>query len=314
MTNFFVRMIPVVLAAVLMIESTSAQPSSRIEFPVVFTSYDQLAQYGLAMLKNSSKPPPSFHYCYDYGAGGDLIAISHERLIRYRTGGYTLNSLCLGLISESKFDPETGERLPTFIVSTKGITQEHPLELPSCYQRALPFSDCTFNFDRLTGKRLTVDEKSKVREIGRGIDDAMVAAIKERAVCSWPFCAERWPKMESYWSEGSLAPGSGKPTGCFNLGYLPYFFRAEVAPKGINVPTEAQLRSLHASCFDISINLPAGYGYTTDADGTAGPSVSPELVALAAQPDHQASQIDPKVLAALLNSYPKGSNPQPSSR
>ena len=57
------------------------------------------------------------HQCYYYGAGGQLIRVSHERLVRYRNKGFTLDSLCLGLMSSTLFDPETGKRLPTYIVA-----------------------------------------------------------------------------------------------------------------------------------------------------------------------------------------------------
>jgi hypothetical protein len=321
-----VAMIFLATTVITMVDGGLAQP---IRFPIVVTSAE-LAQFGLSVLKGeSSKSPPSFHLCYDYGAGGDLIAVSHERLVRYRDMGFTLNSLCLGLLSETKFDPETGNRLPTFIVakidsantSDSGaadkqnsasaekkekvtvVTYEHPIELPICYRRALPFTDCNFDFDRLTGKRLSPAQRKNIHDIGLAIDNAMEKAISQRLVCTWPFCFERWPKTGDYWTEGSLAAGGFEPAGCWNPGYVPAFFERKLTPRGIPTPEESELRALDISCYDISINLPAGYGYTTDADGTAGSFISPELVKLAVEPQRRVAQIDPKALAALLKSY-----------
>jgi hypothetical protein len=297
-------------------EAYSAQRPSRISFPIVAFSVHELAPFGVVVLQDKTPLPSSFHLCYDYGAGGDQIAVSHERLARYRELGFSLNSLCLGLMSESRFDPETGSRLPTFVMAETDtstpnkvsvVSYEHPLELPVCYRRALPFTDCTFNYDRLTGKRLSLSETKKVTNIGLTIDGAMKSAIAQRLVCTWPFCFERWPKMEDYGREGSLSAGGFDPIGCFNLGYVPAFFNEKLAPRGIPIVSEEELRSLHISCYDISINLPAGYGYTTDADGAAGSFVSPELVKLALEPGRRVGQIDPKKLATVLKSY-TGSN------
>jgi hypothetical protein len=139
------------------------------------------------------------------------IRLSHERLLRYREAGFTLNSLCLGLMGSSLFNPETGRRLPTHIVvnpkslSTGKIqdvdaTYEHPLELPSCFRRALAYADCTFNYDRLTGERLSPEKTQEFRELGLAVNNALQRAIKQRLACNWPYCTER--------RSGGISPGS----------------------------------------------------------------------------------------------------------
>jgi hypothetical protein len=287
------------------------ESQGAVQFPLVFTSKDPLSNFGLSI--GSAKQPPLLHSCYYYGDGGDLITVSHERLLRYRDMGFTLNSLCLGLMSETLFDPETGKRLPTFIVidadaaASSGTirgndtTYEHPLELPRCFRRALPYSDCVFNFDRLTGQPLSEDKKLAFQALGKSLNEAFERAIKERLVCSWPFCTER---RSDCCVVGSLAAGGAGPAICSNEGYLPYFIESELAPHGIDVP-KPLLDGSHLSCFDVSINLPAGYGYAMDADGTAGPSVSPEVIKAALDSKHRVSQIDPATLAAELQAFDK---------
>jgi hypothetical protein len=312
---------------------------AEIQFPVVFTSGDELAQFGLSIIGYPAFHRPLVHRCYFYGAGGALLTVSQERLARYRQNGFTLNSLCLGLVSETKFDPETGKRLPTYIVidptkvvETKKIahgkesiernieevfvSNEFPLELPSCFRRGLPYSDCVFNFDRFTGKPLSEAKKNAFRQLGRALDEAMQRAIENRLVCAWLFCSERWWEDlgDGYSTAGSLGGGAFEPVGAFDLGYLPHFIKEKLAPHGIKVP-EALLKDSHVSFFDVSINLPAGYGYNLDADGSAGPSVSQAVLKMAADQKRQVSQLDPAGLAQAIDAAkPSGAAPAGAQR
>ena len=289
--------------------------SSPINFPVVFTSADQLRQFGLAVINEYQYHPRLDHQCYWYN---DLISVAHERLLRYRDMGFTLNSLCLGLISETRFNPETGQRLPTYIAINQKMfderrkqypnltpesfmSLEHPIELPKCFSRALPYSDCAFNFDRLTGKPLSNAKKEEIKVLGETVNRVMQDAIERRLLCGWPFCRERWtidPPDRDNRVLGSLDAEHA----CFDLGYLPRFFETTLKPKGINTPAEKQLWELGLTCFDVSINLPAGFGYTTDADGMRGPSISPELVKMVSEPQRRVDQIDVEALAARIKS------------
>jgi hypothetical protein len=277
--------------------------ASEILFPIVFTSNDDLAKFGISITANSDM----LHKCYYYGDGGELIRVSHERLLRYREMGFTLNSLCLGLMSSSLFDPETGKRLPTYIVvDPKSLasgkrhdveaTYEHPLELPPCFRRALVYSDCVFNYDRLNGKRLPTAKTDAFRELGVALDNAFQRAIEQRLVCNWPYCTER---RTGELNPGSLAAGGYGATLCSNEGYLKHVVETTFAEHGINVP-KTVLEDADLSCFDVSINLPAGYGYTMDADGTAGPSLSDKVLQEAIDPKRRFSQLDPKELSELI--------------
>jgi hypothetical protein len=299
--------------------------SQQIKFPIVITSASQLRPFGLAVIFGSATYPRLDHQCYWYN---DLISVSHERLTRYRELGFTLNSLCLGLISGTLFDPETGRRLPTFITFNQKefeenrkrtpildrddyVSQEHPLELPKCFSRALPFSDCVFNFDRLTGKPLSKAKRERFRAYGQRIKSAMDEAIKRRVICTPPFCHERWT-ADPPDGDNSVLGSLDAENGCFNLGYLGRFLEQVLRPKGIATPSENEVDELGVTCFDISLNLPATFGYTTDADGMRSPTVSPEIVAIAADPSRSAAQIDVESLAASIRPTPTArSGPEP---
>jgi hypothetical protein len=296
--------------------SSSDVPS--IPFPIVFTSHDDLAKFGISIVEH----PSTLHQCYYYGDGGQLIRVSHERLVRYHTKGFTLNSLCLGLMSETLFDPETGKRLPTFIFASAeslaagkadsvDATYEHPMELPNCFRRALAYSDCVFNFDRLTGERLPQSKTQAFRELGLAVNKALERAIEQRLVCNWPFCTER---RNDNLAPGSLAAGAYGATGCWNEVYLKYFIETTLATHGIDVP-KTVLEDAALTCFDVSINLPAGYGYTMDADGTAGPSLSTAVLQAAIDPKRRFGQIDPKAIAAMLTAQDNsGAADRPSNQ
>lgn len=278
--------------------------AAEIRFPIVFTSNDDLAKFGISIVPNSAM----LHQCYYYGEGGQLIRVSHELLLRYSERGFTLNSLCLGLMSSSLFDPETGKRLASYIVvDPKALasgkiddidaTYEHPLELPQCFHRALVYSDCVFNYDRLTGKRLSELNTASFRQLGLALNNAFQQAIDQRIFCNWPYCTER---RTDGLAPGSLAAGGySAPATCNNAGYLEEVIKTTFVEHGINVP-KTVLDDTHLSCFDVSINLPAGYGYTMDADGTASPSLSKEFLREAIDPTRRFSQIDPKALTELI--------------
>jgi hypothetical protein len=263
------------------------------------------------------------HQCYWYN---DLLSVSHERLLRYRDMGFTLNSLCLGLISETKFDPETGERLPTYVaIAQKAwderkkqypkvtvesyLSLEHPLELPKCFRRALPYSDCDFKFDRLTGKPLPETKRRQFKVLGEALNETMQQAIKHRLVCTWPFCLERWA-IDPPDGDNDLLGTLEAEYGCFQLGYLRQFIETKLRPKGIDAPVDEKLGEAGITCFDVSLNLPAGFGYTTDADGVRGPSISPELVKMATEPQRKVDQIDIEALAARIKSLEPSQKPK----
>ena len=95
-------------------QATARQPGTApaVRYPIVFKQAEQVRALGLSVesgdraLKNK---------CYAYGEGSYRLSVSDERLAAAKAKGFSLESLCMGLVSEARFNPETGKRLPTYI-------------------------------------------------------------------------------------------------------------------------------------------------------------------------------------------------------
>jgi hypothetical protein len=106
------------------ISSRASADEPQINFPVVFTSLDDLAQLGISFDpypegREQRVAKPRFpNTCYDYGLetmSPSFISLSDEFIKRYKARGFTRESVCMALVSGARFDPETGRRLPTFV-------------------------------------------------------------------------------------------------------------------------------------------------------------------------------------------------------
>jgi len=167
------------------------------EFPVIFDSPSNLRQLGIAV-SFGTQVPPLKNKCYYYGDGGYLISTSDEFYGRFKQRGFSIGAMCLGLVSETHYDPESGRRLPTYIlvdralikeqmrefgkvVEPDAVSDELPLDLPDCFKNANPYSDCRFRFGRITGKTLTAAETDAYERLGAAIDKAMSLKIREIA-------------------------------------------------------------------------------------------------------------------------------------
>jgi hypothetical protein len=189
-------------------------------FPLIFLP-DAEAQVGL--VHDGGKK--SFETgCYHFGEGGAVnISISAELLAYYVQKGFSRRSLCMALISAIRFDPETGRRLATYVViydlkelrkhpdDVGNLSPELPLSIPSCFARALPYSDCTWNFDAFTGKRLSATLTRRFKAFGRELEEA-IRAFKNgphrapRDLCEedplWPAKSVKAQKLCSFYREG----------------------------------------------------------------------------------------------------------------
>jgi hypothetical protein len=100
-----------------------AGAQTEINYPVVFTSPEALEETGLSVRfypsidNNSEQPKPVFpNACFEVqDEGGYYLSVSDEFLAHYTAKGFMLRSLCLALVSQARFDPATGERLPTYV-------------------------------------------------------------------------------------------------------------------------------------------------------------------------------------------------------
>jgi hypothetical protein len=243
--------------------------AAAADYPVVFTSAAPLRKLGIAVSFGDTVTPFN-NKCYYYGDGGYLISMSDEFLSRFVSQGFTLQSACLGLISLTHYDPETGSRLATYMIVDRAMieqrseepgaaTEELPLELPSCFRNANPYTDCVFNYGRITGKKLSAAETQTYKNLGAGIDAILAAQVSGSPA-----------KEEFYGStpEEKLIAGFRKYAG---MG-LP----------GDGPQLDGKLDQYSSFALWIrSSKLPRGYGYALDADGTAGPSLSAAAMAAA---------------------------------
>jgi len=104
----------------------------EIQFPIVFTDNSKLEDLGVSLEwpppqeGDAPKAPRFPNGCYLYrGQDRDLlISVSDEFLNRYKAKGFSRESLCLALVSEARFDPETGSRLPTYVLRNDAVLQK----------------------------------------------------------------------------------------------------------------------------------------------------------------------------------------------
>ena len=161
-------------------------------FPIIFENPRDMVSTGIVVPWgfNDDAPPPKLdHECFYYGDGGYSMSLSRELVQAYTARGYNLDQLCLVLRSpDLKYDPETGKRLPTFIVvDPKALeqaqkmgffegfeaTEELPLHAPDCFSksRMSPASSavasldiaCDIRFDPWTGIELSPLEQAFYR-------------------------------------------------------------------------------------------------------------------------------------------------------
>jgi hypothetical protein len=264
------------------------------QFPLIIDSPSKLRQVGLSF---DVGEPPLKNQCYEYGEGGHLLSTSDEFYEHFKQRGFSVQAMCLGLVSNTHYDPETGRRLPTYIVVYRDlyaenmrqyreirdsgvVSDELPLDLPDCFKNANPYTDCQFRFGRITGKQLTAAQSDAYKRLGAAIDKLM--EVKTKGV----------PATEQFWSEGDD----------FRKG-----FRQTSGHAAIDV-SEAfpeDLRRFSSTSFWVrSTSLPRGYGYALDADGGAGPDINPAALKAAAA-GLSKSQIDVEHLRNILNSSNK---------
>src|SRR5262249_50017949 len=152
------------------------------DYPVIFKSHDEVRRLGIGWLEFPNK-------CF--ARINHTMSISNEFFARYKSRGFSLESLCLGLLGETRYDPETGRRLPTYIYvdmqnlaselredparkdpafGAASTSNEMPLDLPDCFKNGTPYKDCVFRFGRKTGKALTAAETATYAELGAALD------------------------------------------------------------------------------------------------------------------------------------------------
>lgn len=126
------------LIAASLLPYPAAAGEDTVTFPVVLTSLDDLAELGIGFDPYPYDEPdrtakPRFKTtCYDYGlesVGPSFLSLSDEFVERHLKRGFTRESLCMGLVSGARFDPETGRRLPTVLYKDEAAVQRSLDEL-----------------------------------------------------------------------------------------------------------------------------------------------------------------------------------------
>ena len=108
----------IVLAGVVPATAQTSR-NSKPQFPIFINGLKELRSSGLTLAHGGGRTrdfPHLKHRCYAYGDGGYMISINDAFLKNYTDRGFSLNSMCMGLMSGIRFDPETGDHLPTYIV------------------------------------------------------------------------------------------------------------------------------------------------------------------------------------------------------
>jgi hypothetical protein len=286
-----------IVAAVLFATTATAQTSP----PIIISSKSQFEQLGISLLS------PLPNRCYHYGEGGDFISISKSLLAFYESQGFSLSSACMALISGIRFNPETGQRLATYIwanpkLFTNGrpdrrfwtngfptdpgdISDELPISLPRCFARGLPFSDCVWRYDVLTGERMSANDTAKHAEVGRRAE-RFLSGPRARQLFDVSPPDEDGFIMSSgrNWNEEDGDDDWRPPW------------------RGIHFAYTGGEMDL-AMFYDLSSEFPKGYGYALlyVNDGGAGPDVSPEAVKAAIEGQRRPQQINLDRLREIWN-------------
>ncbi len=305
-----------------------AEPATR--YPIVISNIEDLRAAGIAFSWREQTVKEFNNQCYYYGDGGHNLSFSDELVSDYVSKGFSLHSLCLAIVSEARFDPETGMRLPTFVVMEEAefksvfkgknisklktieieelagdlVSTELPLQVPSCFKGGTPYSDCNWRFDIISGSKL----KEGTRESYKKLDKAFAAAISAHP--GWQDCddslavedqriyciAERWGERDAS-EDGELIVKRLAPEG---YGISDLFVDEEGKRLPGSLLSERDLELSHASFFDISRILPNGYGYALNADGGAGPAASVATIIAAHDGSKPGRQISSKRLKELI--------------
>ena len=269
----------------------------REKGPVIFTDKTAMRSAGIITLNfghtRGEKVKHLNNKCYDYGVGSGAydFSVSDAFLARYK--GFSLQSFCLGLVSGVRFDPESGDRLPAFIVADpdrvkkykpgadisdfrQGVTPELPLKLPDCFRGGTPYLDCRMAFDPISGNKIADKKRAAYRALGEKIDVEFKKRFKAgmwKAPCesadngSFDCFLEidnsGWLAVES-WPFEPFKDGG-------NSSRLPHF-----------VTTDDDTSLEQQTFFDVSKKLPRGYGYALYADNKKIPGPDPSAETLEA--------------------------------
>jgi hypothetical protein len=316
MNRFFVtvRFVVTTFMTSMCIHPALAEP--EVKYPIALKSSALLRAAGLARDEDDVKPLKN--WCYYYGEGGWKLTVSDSFLEKYKSKGFSLHSLCMGLVSQRKFDPETGRRLPSvFFFNEPGLraalkgrnpksmdpgkleqlseefaSEELALTVPDCFKNGTPYSDCTWRFDVESGARLDELETLRFKSLGQKIERAMANENAINTICGdivRPDCIRETKGDFPY--NNAIHPEHG------GLDFS--FLNDEIL--GLDQLSQDDCDSSHGSFVDISHAFPKGFGYALFADGSLGPSASTTTILAAHDSMKIGRQISPKTIDRLMS-------------
>lgn len=305
------------LGLALIVAATWRQPAAAQEtadYPVLLRDYADLRKLGIAFTGFEEKPrvEPFEHRCYNFGDGGYRLSVSGEVLARFRAKGFTLETMCMGLVGEARFDPETGRRLPTFVVYPTAMLRHH---IEKDFLAIEPAK--ARRFRGRDPESLTIEEIAECCSEGRVISPELPYDLptcfrnaNPYSDCTWRYAIKSGERL----SDRSVAKFrdlgraieaamartlKAKPTGCKpetagwpcrarderhdEAGYIwpahfsMLFLVNETLPlhfAGEKPLPAALLAGQNLSFADVGPTFPRGFGYALYAVGDAGPGLS----------------------------------------
>lgn len=332
MTTIRCLAVSLILAAAVSARGAIAQDAP---YPIVMKTTDALREAGIAL-----HVPQAKHFknkCYAYGEASYRFSVSDDLLARYKAKGFTLESLCMGLVSEARFDPETGKRLPTYIhFNVDGLRRELAAirsdDPPSIrkYKGRDPakltyaeLKECCESFIGFVTEELPLALPPCFRngtpytdcvwrhaiKSGERLSDASVEkfrnlgrALDERMAEVMRRKAQNCPPDPQVWPCAAAKLhnefGELEPEG-----EVLFFLNGADTEKdfpGLTPIPEPLLKGQNLSFFDITPAFPRGYGYALYADGGAGPSASVSALRHAAGGGAPKSQVSTASLRRLI--------------
>jgi hypothetical protein len=141
---------------------------------------DELAAQGIAVPGTRARPFPNS--CQS--SGNARLSVSDNLLAHFKARGFTLESLCLGLSSNIRFDPETGRQLPlAFVPEIRGDQKnEFPLNLSSCFRNAVSYLECDNKFHSYWGNRWDQRERTENSKYWQQFDTTVRQEIQKNRI------------------------------------------------------------------------------------------------------------------------------------
>ena len=283
----------------------SRAQEQEVRWPVVFTSVRESRAFGIQLNGYDDAPNEQqkklAYGCYGIGDGGPSVSFSEEALARFSKRGFSRRSLCMALMAGLRYNPESGARLPTFVMMSVEqrrqmeengtpveqwgpavVSGEVPLDVPDCFKNGTPYSDCRFNYSPLTGVKSDII-RDALWHLGAEINDAL-----------------NHPSSRQWWKEMTKLPGmepdlDHPPIGHSRSGAFPPLSEL-LSLDTLSEQTPRYFGWNAISFVDYSPEFPRGFGYALYADGAAGPNPEVELLKLARQSKATSTQA---ILTAL---------------